>query len=155
MDGARLANTRTTGRLRSAACHRQKRLWRRGKPACAARTWSEESDRAAPRAVLTERARAEIARRVGPAEHSVAQAAWDFGGSWHAAMAAVSGHGRPRVDHLARLGAPVGCGGEERRLIQPHRADAASDRDHRSRRRSPQLCSPYSKPCRGHGLAGG
>ena len=83
-----------------------KRLWRCPEPACPARTWSEESDEIAPRAVLTERARAEIARRVGPAEHSVAQAARDFGVSWHAAMAAVRDHGRPRVDHLARLGAP-------------------------------------------------
>ena len=52
-----------------------KRLWRCGEPLCAAGTWSEESDQIAPRAVLTERARAEIARRVGPDEHSVAQAA--------------------------------------------------------------------------------
>lgn len=61
---------------------------------------------AAPQWALTERARAEIARRVGPAEHSVAQAARDFGVSRHVAMAAVRDHGRPRVDHLARLGAP-------------------------------------------------
>jgi transposase len=90
-----------------------KRLWRCGETACPARTWSEESDQIAPRAVLTERARAEIARRVGPAEHSVAQAARDFGVSWHAAMAAVREHGRPRVDHLARLGAPRAIGLDE------------------------------------------
>jgi transposase len=90
-----------------------KRLWRCPEPACPARTWSEESDQIAPRAVLTERARAEIARRVGPAEHSVAQAARDFGVSWHAVMAAVRDHGRPRVDHLARLGAPSAIGLDE------------------------------------------
>ena len=56
-----------------------KRLWRCPEPACAAGTWSEESDEIAPRAVLTERARAEIARRVGPGEQSVARAARDFG----------------------------------------------------------------------------
>jgi transposase len=72
-----------------------KRLWRCPEPACPARTWSEESDHIASRAVLTERARAEIARRVGPDEHSVAQAARDFGVSWHTAMAAVRDHGRP------------------------------------------------------------
>jgi transposase len=83
-----------------------KRRWRCPEAVCPARTWSEESDHIGPRAVLTERARAEIARRVGPAEHSVSQAARDFGVSWHAAMAAVRDHGRPRVDHLARLGAP-------------------------------------------------
>jgi transposase len=90
-----------------------KRLWRCGEPSCAARTWSEESEEIGSRAVLTERARAEIARRVGPAQHSVAQAARDFGVSWHAAMAAVRDHGRPRVDHLARLGAPSAVGLDE------------------------------------------
>src|SRR4029453_14173787 len=90
-----------------------KRLWCCPEPACPARTWSEESDQIAPRAVLSERARAEIARRVGLAEHSVAQAARDFGVSWHAAMAAVRDHGRPRVDHLARLGAPRAIGLDE------------------------------------------
>jgi hypothetical protein len=43
----------------------------------------------------------------------VAQAARDFGVSWHAAMAAVREHGRPRVDHLARLGAPAAVGLDE------------------------------------------
>jgi transposase len=90
-----------------------KRIWRCGEPACPTRTWSEESLEIAPRALLTERARAEIARRVGPEEHSVARAARDFGVSWHAAMAAVHDHGRPRVDHLARLGAPAAVGLDE------------------------------------------
>jgi transposase len=90
-----------------------KRRWRCPEAVCRARTWSEESDHIGPRAVLTERARAEIARRVGPAEHSVARTARDFGVSWHAAMAAVRDHGRPRVDHLARLGAPAAVGLDE------------------------------------------
>ena len=90
-----------------------KRIWRCAAPGCPTGTWSEESDQIAPRAVLTERARGEIARRVGPGEHSVARAARDFGVSWHAAMAAVRDHGRPRVDHLARLGAPAAVGLDE------------------------------------------
>jgi transposase len=90
-----------------------KRLWRCPEPACAMKTWSEESDAIVPRAVLTERARAEIARRVGPGEQSVAQVARSFGVGWHAAMAAVWDHGRPRVDHLARLGAPAAIGLDE------------------------------------------
>jgi hypothetical protein len=32
---------------------------------------------------------------------------------WHAAMVAVRDHGRPRVDHLARLGAPSAVGLDE------------------------------------------
>jgi hypothetical protein len=63
--------------------------------------------------VLTERARADIARPVGPGEQSVARAARGFGVGWHAAMAAVWDHGRPRVDHLARLGAPAAIGLDE------------------------------------------
>jgi transposase len=63
--------------------------------------------------MLTERARAEIARRVGPDQQSVAQTARSFGVGWHAAMAAVWDHGRPRVDHLARLGAPAALGLDE------------------------------------------
>jgi transposase len=90
-----------------------KRIWRCPELACPVGTWSEESDQVAPRAVLTERARAEIARRVGPGEHSVARAARDFGVSWNAAMAAVRDHGHPRVDHLARLGAPRAVGLDE------------------------------------------
>jgi transposase len=90
-----------------------KRLWRCPEPACPKGTWSEESDEIAARAVLTERARAEIARRVGPGEQSVARVARDFGVGWHAAMGAVWDHGRPRVDHLARLGAPRAIGLDE------------------------------------------
>ena len=40
-----------------------KRLWRCPEPDCPSCTWSEESDQVAPRAVLTERARAEITHR--------------------------------------------------------------------------------------------
>jgi transposase len=90
-----------------------KRLWRCPEPACPTGTWSEDSDEIGPRAVLTERARADIARRVGPGEQSVARVARNFGVSWHAAMTAVWDHGRPRVDHLARLGAPVAIGLDE------------------------------------------
>src|SRR4249919_931657 len=90
-----------------------KRLWRCPEPACAMGTWSEESDAIGPRAVLTERARAEIARRVGLGEQSVARAAKSFGVGWHAAMTAVRDHGQPRVDHLARLGAPKAIGLDE------------------------------------------
>jgi hypothetical protein len=96
-----------------------KRLWRCPEPACAVKTWSEESDAIAPRALLTGRARAEIARRVGPGGQSVAQVARSFGVGWHAAMAAVWDHGRPRVDHLARLGAPVAVGLDETSFLAP------------------------------------
>ena len=91
----------------------RKRLWRCADRDCPVKTWSEDTDAIAPRAVLTERARAEICRRVGRDGHSVAQLAREFGVSWHAAMEAVRDHGRPRVDHLSRLRMPGAIGIDE------------------------------------------
>ena len=91
----------------------RKRLWRCPDPDCPAKTWSEDTDAIAPRAVLTERARMEICRRVGRDGHSVASLAREFGVSWHAAMEAVRDHGRPRVDHLSRLRMPGAIGIDE------------------------------------------
>jgi transposase len=90
-----------------------KRIWRCPDADCAIKTWSELSEEIAARAVLTERARSEIARRVGPGEESVAAVARSFGVSWHPAMEAVRDHGRPRIDHLSRLGAPTAIGLDE------------------------------------------
>ena len=91
----------------------RKRLWRCPEADCAVKTWSEETDAIAPRAVLTERARAEICRRVGRDGHSVAALAREFGVGWHTAMEAVRDHGRPRVDHLSRLAMPSAIGLDE------------------------------------------
>ncbi len=55
----------------------RKRIWRCPEPDCEVATWSEDADAIAPRAVLTERARAEICRRVGRDGHSVGSAAVD------------------------------------------------------------------------------
>ena len=43
----------------------RKRIWRCREPACGVRTWTERVAAIGPRAVLTERARAEACRRVG------------------------------------------------------------------------------------------
>ncbi len=91
----------------------RKRIWRCPDPHCEVKTFSEDTDAIAPRAVATERARAEMCRRVGQDGHSVAQVARAFGLSWHAAMAAVADHGRPRVDHLSRLRLPSAIGLDE------------------------------------------
>lgn len=99
-----------------------KRLWRCPEPECPAKTWSEETDAIAPRAVLTERARAEICRRVGRDGHSVAQVAREVGVSWHPAMEAVRDHGRPRVDHLSRLRMPSAIGIDETSFLAANAA---------------------------------
>jgi transposase len=67
------------------------------------RTWSEQVDAIRPRAVLTERARAEACRRVGKDAHAVAAVARDLGVSWATIMRAVADHGRPLVDDPMRL----------------------------------------------------
>ena len=91
-----------------------KRIWRCAELDCVVKTWSEPSEEIAPRAVLSERARAEIARRVGLGEESVAAAAARaFGVAWPTAMDAVRDHGKPRIDHLSRLGAPTAIGLDE------------------------------------------
>src|SRR5437660_6627927 len=89
------------------------RIWRCPEVDCAMKTWSEETDAIALRAVLTERARAEVCRRVGEDGHSVAQVARSFGVSWATAMDAVRDPGRPRVDHLSRLRLPRAIGLDE------------------------------------------
>jgi transposase len=94
-----------------------KRLWRCPDPDCAVGTWSGQVDEIAPWAALTERARAEICRLVGEAGQSVAQVARRFGVGWHTAMAAARDHGRPRVDHLSRLGAPTALGVDEHSFL--------------------------------------
>jgi transposase len=66
-----------------------KRVWRCPHPACVKRTWTETSPMIAPRASLTERARAEACRRVGQDGHSVAQVAAAYGVSWSTVMGAV------------------------------------------------------------------
>lgn len=90
-----------------------KRIWRCADGDCEARTWSETSEHVRPRAVLTERARAEMCRRVGEDIDSVAEVARAFGVGWHTAMAAVRDHGRDKVDDPARTAAATAIGVDE------------------------------------------
>src|SRR5215218_4360556 len=53
------------------------------------RTWTERVAAIGPRAVLTERARAEACRRVGKDAHAVAAVARDLGVGWATIMRAV------------------------------------------------------------------
>jgi transposase len=90
-----------------------KRIWRCADADCDRATWSEQHPQIAPRAALTERARAEICRRVGQDEDSVAEVARAFGVGWHTAMAAVVDHGTPRVEDPARLDGVAAVGLDE------------------------------------------
>jgi transposase len=56
-----------------------KRIWRCREPPCGVRTWTERAAPIRPRAVLTQRARAQACRRVGKDAHAVAAVARDLG----------------------------------------------------------------------------
>jgi transposase len=81
----------------------RKRLWRCREPACGVQTWTERVAAVRPRAVLTQRARAEACRRVGKDAHAVAAVARDLGVGWATIMRAVHEHGTPLVEDPGRL----------------------------------------------------
>ena len=88
----------------------RKRIWRCREPACAVRTWTEPTVVIRPRAVLTERARAEACRRVGKDAHTVAAVARDLGVGWATVMRAVHEHGQPLVEDPGRLNGVAALG---------------------------------------------
>jgi transposase len=98
-----------------------KRVWRCVEPACAVQTWTEQQVAIRPRAVLTERARAEACRRVGKDAHAVAAVARDLGVGWATVMRAVTDHGQPLVDDPARLNGVAALGLDETSFLKATR----------------------------------
>jgi transposase len=76
----------------------RKRVWRCVEPACAVKTWTEQTVAIRPRVVLTCRARAEACRRVGKDAHAVTAVARDLGVGWATVLRAVAEHGQPLVE---------------------------------------------------------
>jgi transposase len=99
----------------------RKRIWRCREPACGVRTWTERVAGIAPRAVLTQRARAEACRRVGKDAHAVAAVARDLGVGWATIMRAVADHGRPLVDDPTRLDGVAALGLDETSFLKATR----------------------------------
>jgi transposase len=99
----------------------RKRLWRCREPACGVRTWTEQTVAIRPRAVLTERARAEACRRVGTDAHAVAAVARDLGVGWATIMRAVAEHGRPLVEDPTRLDGVAALGLDETSFLKATR----------------------------------
>ena len=91
----------------------RKRTWVCHDADCEGKSFSETTDAVGPRAVLSERGRAEICRRVGEDGDSVAAAARDFGVGWATAMAAVVDYGTPLVDDPDRVGPVRALGVDE------------------------------------------
>ena len=99
----------------------RKRLWRCREPACRVRTWTERVAGIAPRAVLTQRARAEACRRVGKDAHAVAAVARDLGVGWATIMRAVGDHGTPLVEDPTRLEDVAALGLDETSFLKATR----------------------------------
>jgi transposase len=99
----------------------RKRLWRCRELACGVRTWTERAPAIGPRAVLTERARAEACRRVGKDAHAVAAVARDLGVGWATIMRAVDDHGRSLVEDPARLDGVAALGLDETSFLKATR----------------------------------
>ena len=97
----------------------RKRLWRCRELACGVRTWTERVAAVRPRAVLTERAGVEAARRVGKDAHAVAAVARDLGVDWATIMRAVGDHGRPLVEDPGRLEGVAALGLDETSFLKP------------------------------------
>ena len=108
----------------------RKRLWRCREPACGVRTWTEQAAAIRPRAVLTERARAEACRRVGKDAHAVAAVARDLGVGWATIMRAVHEHGTALVEDPGRLDGVATLGLDETSFHEgdPGRAHPMGDR---------------------------
>jgi transposase len=99
----------------------RQRIWRCREPACGVRTWTERAAAIGPRAVLTERARAEACRRVGKDAHTVAAVARDLGVGWATIMRAVHEHGIPLVDDPMRLDGVAALGLDETSFLKATR----------------------------------
>jgi transposase len=99
----------------------RKRIWRCTEPACGVRTWTEQVAAIRPRAVLTERARAEACRRVGKDAHAVAAVARDLGVGWATIMRAVRDYGTPLLEDPTRLDGVTTLGLDETSFLKATR----------------------------------
>ena len=90
-----------------------KRTFRCREQLCERGSWSETSPLIAGRASLTERARAEICRRVGADLDTVAEAARAFGVGWACAHQAVIDHGDSLIEADNRIERTVAVGVDE------------------------------------------
>jgi transposase len=90
-----------------------KRVWCCPYELCQANTWTEIHEAIAPRASLTERARAWAFAQVGDRDGTVAATARELGVGWHTIMRLVRQIGSPLVDDPARLDGVSAVGVDE------------------------------------------
>jgi transposase len=90
-----------------------KRVWSCPQPQCEQRTWTEQHPAIAPRAALTERARAWAFEQVGAADAAVSRVAAALGVAWGTIMRQVVARGTPLVEDPARLAGVTAIGVDE------------------------------------------
>lgn len=95
-----------------------KRVWSCPEPLCPVKTWTERSELAEPRRVLTARAEAWATNRVAALEGTPASIARDFGVAWSTVWAAVARTGTARVEDPDRVG-PTEMVGFDETVMQP------------------------------------
>jgi transposase len=96
----------------------RKRVWSCPEPLCAVKTWTERSDLAEPRRVLTARAEVWATNRVAALEGTPASIARDFGVAWSRVWAAVTRVGTAWVEGPSRVG-PTAMVGFDETVMQP------------------------------------
>jgi transposase len=88
-----------------------KRVWSCPHSRCEIRTWTEQHPAIAPRAGLTERARAWAFEQVGAADAAVSRTAATLGVAWWTVMRQVIDRGTPEIDAPDRLAPTAGRAG--------------------------------------------
>lgn len=95
-----------------------KRVWCCPHELCPKRTWTERHPAIAPRACLTERARAWAFEQVGSRDAAVAHVAAVLGVGWATIMRIVTGRGTPILDDPGRLGGVAAVGVDETSFLR-------------------------------------
>jgi transposase len=85
---------------------------------CPNKTWTEQHPAIAPRACLTERARAWAFEQVGAHNGAVSRVAYALGVGWATIMRIISARGEPIIDDPARLDAPTAVGVDETAFLR-------------------------------------
>jgi transposase len=95
-----------------------KRVWCCPHSLCETRTWTEQHEAIAPRACLTERARAWAFEQVGRWDAAVARTAEQLGVAWWTVMNQVIDRGTPIVQDPNRLGGVSAVGVDETSFLR-------------------------------------
>lgn len=85
---------------------------------CPNKSWTEQHDAIAPRAVLTDRARQWAFEQVGHHDRSVSAVADQLGVAWHTIMTQVNERGKPLISDPARLDGVSALGVDETAFLR-------------------------------------